>query len=486
VTYDRQVTKTAKIAVLAVAGGLGIALVPAFLPTGFGSSEAAAGLLAGGRFFVAALLIFGTGLLTALTPCVYPLIPITVGVFGARKAESKGKATLLTSSYQMGMSVVFTGLGIFAALSGKAFGSVLGLPVVAVGLAIFLLVLAASMFGAWDFTLPSGLTQRLNSVGGAGLLGAFLMGSVSGFLAAPCTGPVLTALLAYVAKTQNVALGGGLLFIYSLGIGVPFFLIGVFAMRLPKSGEWMDWVKSVFGIALVALAGTYLRDAYPSIRGALSSVGEQLGQRPGMWLMGAVTAGAVALGAVHLSFKGASSGERVLKGAAVALIVVAFLFRMAALNAPPQGALWARLGWGHAPSRGELTWDFEYPKQGAGVAKIDAVLARAAAEHRPVMMDFGAEWCASCKELERDTYVAPEVVRASRCFLNVKVDATDETDDIDALYQRYGIQGLPTVLFFGPEGGVLDAPRVTGYLKPEHFLAQMEKVPGPSLEVCLR
>jgi thiol:disulfide interchange protein DsbD len=171
------------------------------------------------------LLVFLGGFLTALTPCVYPLIPITVGIFGATKGVSRGRAVLLTSSYVVGMGVVFAVLGVVAARTGAAFGQLLGHPALAVGLAVFLLVLAASMFGAFDIALPQGLAQRLNSVGGVGPLGALLMGSVAGFLAAPCTGPVLTGLLTFVATTRNTALGAALLFVYAMGIRVPFFLI---------------------------------------------------------------------------------------------------------------------------------------------------------------------------------------------------------------------------------------------------------------------
>src|SRR5260370_35815640 len=186
------------------------------------------------------------------------------------------------------MGLVSSILGVVAAEAGQAFGSLVGDPRVAIGLAILLVLLASSMFGAFELSLPPSLMQKLNSVGGAGVLGAFLMGSVSGFIAAPCTGPVLAALLAYVANSQSAVMGGSLLFLYALGIGVPFFLIGVFALRLPKSGVWMEWVKSVLGIALIALAASYLKDAFAPLRHAVSAVAAALGRWPG----GGVAAGA--------------------------------------------------------------------------------------------------------------------------------------------------------------------------------------------------
>src|SRR5260370_7064169 len=156
------------------------------------------------------------------------------------------------------MGLVFSILGVIGAEAGQAFGSLVGDPRVAIGLAIRLVLLASSMFGAFELSLPPSLMQKLNSVGGAGVLGAFLMGSVSGFIAAPCTGPVLAALLAYVANTQSTVLGASLLFLYALGIGVPFFLIGVFAFRLPKSGAWLQAARALRGFDLFARPPTYL------------------------------------------------------------------------------------------------------------------------------------------------------------------------------------------------------------------------------------
>src|SRR5215211_3289609 len=226
---------TRKILVLTLVGVAVVALLPELIPAGPSSAGLdASQFLATGQLALGAAVIFAGGLLTALTPCVYPLIPITVSVFGATRAGSRGRAVLLTSSYVLGMGLIFAVLGVAAARTGALFGSVLADPRFTIGLAIFLLVLASSMFGAFEIALPQGLAQRLSTVGGAGVLGAFLMGSVSGFIAAPCTGPVLTGLLAFVARSQSSLLGGALLFVYALGVGAPFFLLGAFTIRLPK------------------------------------------------------------------------------------------------------------------------------------------------------------------------------------------------------------------------------------------------------------
>jgi len=454
-------TRLVRVLGLAAVAALGLALVPAALPTGPSANLDAAGALGAGRLGAGALLVFLGGLLTALTPCVYPLIPITVGVFGARPGVGRGKAVLLTSSYVVGMGVVFATLGVVAARTGAAFGQLLGHPAVAIGLAVFLLVLAASMFGAFELTLPEGLALRLNSVGGSGLAGAFLMGSVAGFLAAPCTGPVLTGLLTYVATSRSTALGAGLLFVYALGIGVPFFLIGVFAVRLPRSGAWMDWVKSALGVLLVALAATYVRDAFPALRSAASSAARAWGPQGGVALAAGLAGLGVLLGAIHRRF-GAGPREAVLKGLGVTLVAGAVLLRLSALNVGVEST--------------GLVWNLRYAGEGTRPEPVEAALARARAEHRPVMIDFFAEWCAACKELDRETYVAPAVVEEAERFVRIKVDGTNAQDPVDALYQRFGVNGLPTVAFISSEGQVLDDPRVTGFLGPEKFTEALRQV----------
>ncbi|MDP1824985.1 MAG: cytochrome c biogenesis protein CcdA [Archangium sp.] len=468
--------KRSTVLALASLSAIGLVFIPSLIPAGPTSSLDASGLLASGQLFIAAGVIFLGGFLTSLTPCVYPLIPITVGVFGARQAESKGRALLLTTSYVVGMGLVFSALGVFAALSGRAFGSVLGNTWVIVGLAVFMTVLASSMFGAFELALPSGLATKLNGVGGGGVIGALLMGSVAGFLAAPCTGPVLTGVLTWVAQKQDPVIGGGLLFIYAMGIGVPFFLIGVFTMRLPKSGVWMEWVKSIFGIALLAMAVGYLRDAFPGLRDFIVATTTTLGRSAAISLGAALAFVGVVLGAVHLSFK---EGRQWLpKSIGITVVLVAFLMRMAAPNvvAPVDPTLVA------AGGGGEFVWSLTY-KAEENSATFDEVLAKAKADCKPVMIDFFAEWCAACKELDHLTYVAPEVIAESKRFVTVKVDGTNESDVTDQMYKRFGVKGLPTVAFIDPMGEVLQNPRVAGFLPPAEFLPEMRKI---GLATCSR
>lgn len=452
--------KRSTVLILATLSAVGLAVVPSLLPTGPAADLGAASLLGSGQMWFAALVIFGGGLLTSLTPCVYPLIPITVGVFGARQADSRGRALVLTTAYVVGMGLVFSALGVFAALSGRAFGSVLGNQWVVVALAIFMVVLAASMFGAFELALPTSLATKLNGVGGGGLIGALLMGSVAGFLAAPCTGPVLTGVLAWVSQTRDPVLGGALLFIYALGIGVPFFLIGVFTVRLPKSGVWMEHVKSVFGIALLALAVSYLRDGFPTLGDAIATGVAALGKTPAIVGASVLAFAGVVAGAIHLSFK--EGRQWIPKGAGVAVLLVAFVVRMAAQHGVVE--FW------HA--------QFHAPEL-ATTTPFEETLAKAKADCRPVMIDFFADWCTACKELDQRTYVADGVKAEAKRFVTVKVDGTEELDSLEKLYAQFDVKGLPTVAFVDAYGKVLTTPRVVGFLPPDEFLAEMQKVqPG--------
>ncbi len=337
-----------------------LAVVLAASPAHAETFAEAAGRGTGSAFLFA----LTAGLLTALTPCVYPMIPITISVFGG-KGVSRGRAFSLATLYVAGIAVMFGTLGTVFALVGRAFGTFLANPWVIVPLALLFVAMAASMFGAFELSLPSGLQQRLATIGGRGFGGAFLMGLVGGLIAAPCTGPPLAGILAYVATTRDAVRGFFLLATYAAGIGVPFWLIAGFSMQLPKSGRWMEAVKSVFGIALLVAALYYLKFVVPAL-------GEITG-RTWAFLRGAVLA--VALGRGHRRraprLLGRRPGRVLRKGLGVALAVVG-LFGLTNYVLTPKL---------------ELAWN----KSEA------AAVAAARAEGKPLVIDFMADWCVPCQ-----------------------------------------------------------------------------------------
>jgi thiol:disulfide interchange protein DsbD len=387
-------------------------------------------------------LVFLAGLATSLTPCVYPMIAITVSVFGARQAESRSKAALLSTSFVLGIAALFTPLGVVSALTGSAFGSALASPWVVGALAALFAAMALSMFGLFDVALPSSLQNKLAQAGGFGVRGAFVLGFVNGLIAAPCTGPVLAVLLTWVATTGHVGFGALALFVYAIGIGVLFWVVGTFAITLPKSGHWIEWTKSVFGIAMLALAFYYLRAVLPYPRPEA---------RDQMWLAIAVglLVGGVIVGAIHLSFKGNPWPAQLRKGVGILACVAGILGVIGYAEALPPGT--------------HITW----------LEDFDAGKSAALTEGRPMLVDFGADWCGACQELERDVLSDPRVVAEAQRFVAVRVDlSTDKaTDEKWALLKRYNQPGLPLVVLHHSDGS--EAARVTGLLESDEFLEMM-------------
>jgi thiol:disulfide interchange protein DsbD len=410
------------------------------------------GILSQG-YLVAFATVFVGGFLTSLTPCVYPLISVTVSIFGARDENtSRSRAMLLASSYVGGIAVTYTSLGIGFALTGRAlsFGSFLANWKIVVPLAAVFFAMAASMLGAFELSLPTGLQTRLSTVGGKGFGGAFLMGLVGGIIAAPCTGPVLASILAYVATTRSVLLGGSLLFTYALGMGVLFFVVAAFASSLPRSGRWMETVKSVLAVVMIGAGLYFLRNVWAP----LARFGEHSHRFVAVSAL-LVIIGIVA-GGLSLSFHG-PLGEKLRKALALVFVVgggYGIVAWVLAVPAPAQ-AHQAELQWIHGEVPG---------------------VAAAKAAQKPAFLDFYADWCLPCKELDIKTFHQPEVMRELSRFQLVKVDCTKGDDDpvVVETQERYGAATLPTLVMIGADGKV--QKKIDHFVEKDELLQALRSV----------
>ena len=389
-------------------------------------------------------LLIGIGI--AFTPCVLPMYPLISGiVLGGKQRLSTGRALLLTFIYVQGMALTYTALGLVVAAAGLQFQAALQHPYVLIGLAVIFTLLALSMFGLFTLQLPSSLQTRLTLMSNRQQGGApgsvFAMGAIAGLICSPCTTAPLSAILLYIAQSGNMWLGGGTLYLYALGMGLPLMLITVFGNRLlPKSGPWMEHVKTAFGFVILALPVFLLERI----------VGDEWGVR--LWSL---------LGVAFFGWAFITSLQA--KHAWMRIVQIVLLAAALVSVRPLQD--WA-FGAPHAQTQAHLNF--------TPVASVDALnQALAQAKGRPVMLDLYADWCVACKEFEKYTFSNPQVQQALGNTVLLQADVTANNAQDVALLKHLQVLGLPTILFFDAEGKEHPEARVTGFMDAATFSAHL-------------
>ena len=389
-------------------------------------------------------LLIGIGI--AFTPCVLPMYPLISGiVLGGKQRLSTGRALLLTFIYVQGMALTYTALGLVVAAAGLQFQAALQHPYVLIGLAVIFTLLALSMFGLFTLQLPSSLQTRLtlmsNRQQGGSPGSVFAMGAIAGLICSPCTTAPLSAILLYIAQSGNMWLGGGTLYLYALGMGLPLMLITVFGNRLlPKSGPWMEHVKTAFGFVILALPVFLLERI----------VGDEWGVR--LWSL---------LGVAFFGWAFITSLQA--KHAWMRIVQIVLLAAALVSVRPLQD--WA-FGAPHAQTQAHLNF--------TPVASVDALnQALAQAKGRPVMLDLYADWCVACKEFEKYTFSNPQVQQALGNTVLLQADVTANNAQDVALLKHLQVLGLPTILFFDAEGKEHPEARVTGFMDAATFSAHL-------------
>ncbi|MBI4665402.1 MAG: thioredoxin family protein [Nitrospinae bacterium] len=384
------------------------------------------------------LFIFLGGLALNLTPCVYPLIPITVSYFGGESEQKRRRLFVHSVLYLLGMAMTYSMLGLFAAMTGSLFGGLLQHWAVIAVIAGAMAVLSLAMFGFYEIRPPAFLTQ----IGGKnrqGFFGTFMMGATVGIIAAPCIGPFVLGLLTFVGEKGDLFLGFTMFFTLAVGLGIPFVILALFSgavSSLPRSGMWMVWVKHVFGFIMLVMAVYFLQPLLPDR------------------LFGYILSGLLIISGAALVFipkiKGAGKAFRSIRWAVSLAFVAAGAYLLYPSTAPAVAVKWEK----------------------ASIAAIDG----AKAQGKPVMIDFSAEWCVPCKELEHYTFPDPRVAAYSTDVVFMKADITKGDDaENESLKKRFRVIGVPTIIFLDKNGTELGDLRLAGFENAEDFLKRLDR-----------
>ncbi|MGZ8357940.1 MAG: protein-disulfide reductase DsbD [Telluria sp.] len=427
-----------------------------------GSGPAAAGgpselsgiasVLGGGKLLaiIPAFMLLGLGL--AFTPCVLPMVPILSSIIVGEGAQAKrSRGLVLSLAYSLGMALVYTALGVAAGLAGEGLSAALQNAWVLGAFGLLMVAMALSMFGFYDLQLPAALQTRLAGASGrqssGKLAGVFAMGAISALIVGPCVAAPLAGALVYISQTRDVLVGGAALFAMAVGMSIPLLLVGVSAgSLLPRAGAWMESVKKFFGVLMLAMALWLVSPVLPPVAQMLGWTALLLGY--GIWLIrssrhfGAMAAGAAfaILGAIQLL--GVATGAR-----------------------DPLAPL--------AQLRGGATHGLAFQRVKT-VAELDAALANAGG--KTVMLDFYADWCVSCKEMEKLTFIDQRVQSRLQDTLLLQVDVTANDEADKAMLKRFTLFGPPAIILFDKQGREIADGRVIGYQDPDKFLGSLSRL----------
>ena len=403
-----------------------------------------------GSFWLIVSFFFGAGLLLAFTPCMFPMVPILSGIIVGRGHKiTHMHGFILSLAYVMGMALTYAAVGVIAGLSGSLLSNALQTPWVLGSFAGVFVLLSLSMFGFYELQLPTALQSRLsntsNKLHGGHLSGVFVMGALSAIIVGPCVAAPLAGALLYIGQTHDAFLGGTALFSMAMGMGIPLLLIGASAgTLLPKTGAWMESVKRLFGVLLLAVAIWLVS--------SLISVGLQMM----LWAVLLILS-AVYLHALDALQHNASNWHKLWKGIGILALLLGIGYLIGALS----GASDILHPLGRAVSvqaETTTTLQFERIKNGA---ELDARIAQA--NGKTVMVDFYADWCVSCKEMERDTFSNAKVQAKLKNTLLLQADVTANTENDKALLARFQLYGPPAILFYDKQGNEQAGVRGTGF-----------------------
>ena len=425
-----------------------------------------ANALRSGNTWLTLIIFFGAGLLLAFTPCVFPMIPILSGIIVGQGEEiTTRKAFYLSLVYVLAMALTYTIVGVLVGLSGENIQAWFQNPWIIGSFAAIFVALSFSMFGFYELQMPASIQSKLvnisNSQQGGNIVGVAIMGFLSALIVGPCVTAPLVGALIYIAETGDAVLGGMALFSLSMGMGAPLLLIGASAGKfLPKAGAWMDAVKAVFGVLLLGLAIWLLERVAPAAA------------TMALWAA-LIIVSAIYMGAMDNLAEGSSGWKKLWKGLGVLLLIygIIMLLGLASGNRNVFQPLKGLAGISGTASQVEhLSF-----KQIKGVDGFNAELKRANAAGKTVMLDFYADWCVSCKEMEAFTFSDPAVQKALDGVVLLQADVTPNDEKDTELYKHFGIIGPPSIMFFGTDGKENRNYRVVGFMPADKFSEHVKR-----------